>query len=42
MEPEEGRQSLERLMPVGACNGYWYGEAGMLVTQAQVKVLSGH
>ena len=30
------------LMPVGACNGYWYGEAGMLATQAQVKVLSGH
>lgn len=42
MEPEEGRQSLERLMPVGACNGYWHGEAGMLATQAQVKVLSGH
>ena len=30
MELEEGSRRLERLMPVGACNGYWQGEAGML------------
>jgi collagenase-like PrtC family protease len=40
MEAEEGRQRLERLMPVGGCDGYWQGEAGMLETQAQARVLS--
>ncbi|MCB1861256.1 MAG: U32 family peptidase [Gammaproteobacteria bacterium] len=40
MEPEEGSRHLERLMPVGSCNGYWHGEAGMQVTQAQVRELS--
>jgi len=28
-DPEEGSAELERLMPVGPCDGYWYGEAGM-------------
>jgi len=41
MEWEEGRRQLERLMPVGACNGYWHGEAGMMATQAQARALSG-
>ncbi|MCB1882016.1 MAG: U32 family peptidase, partial [Gammaproteobacteria bacterium] len=40
MEPEEGSRHLERLMPVGSCNGYWHGEAGMQVAQAQVRELS--
>jgi len=25
----EGAGKLERLMPVGSCNGYWHGDAGM-------------
>ncbi|MET0081628.1 MAG: U32 family peptidase [Sedimenticola sp.] len=25
----EGNEILEGLMPVGSCNGYWHGEAGM-------------
>lgn len=29
LEPEEASQKLERLLPVGSCNGYWHGEAGM-------------
>lgn len=29
MAPEEGHAQLERLLPVGSCNGYWHGEAGM-------------
>jgi len=41
MEAEEGMRRLERLMPVGACNGYWHGEAGMLATQNQARALSG-
>jgi collagenase-like PrtC family protease len=28
-DPEEGSAELQRLMPVGPCDGYWYGEAGM-------------
>ncbi len=27
---EEGDALLQRLMPVGPCDGYWYGEAGMV------------
>ncbi|MCB1852897.1 MAG: U32 family peptidase [Gammaproteobacteria bacterium] len=37
---EEGRQQLERLMPVGGCDGYWHGGAGMLATQSQVPVMT--
>lgn len=40
MELEEGGRVLERLMPVGSCNGYWHGEAGMLATQVQARTLS--
>lgn len=29
MEAAAAQQKLERLLPVGSCNGYWYGEAGM-------------
>jgi len=29
VEPEEASQELEQLLPVGSCNGYWHGEAGM-------------
>ncbi|MCW8906252.1 MAG: U32 family peptidase, partial [Sedimenticola sp.] len=29
VEPGEASQKLERLLPVGSCNGYWHGEAGM-------------
>ncbi len=29
MEPADATAKLERLLPVGSCNGYWYGEAGM-------------
>jgi len=28
MEPDAGRHILESLMPVGPCDGYWWGEAG--------------
>jgi collagenase-like PrtC family protease len=39
-EPEsvtEGMQRIESLMPMGACDGYWYGRAGM---EAEAKELS--
>ncbi|TVO76281.1 ubiquinone anaerobic biosynthesis protein UbiV [Sedimenticola selenatireducens] len=26
---ESGGEKLDRLIPVGSCNGYWYGDAGM-------------
>lgn len=29
LDPQVGAGRLERLMPVGSCNGYWFGEAGM-------------
>ncbi|MES9898428.1 MAG: U32 family peptidase [Sedimenticola sp.] len=29
LAPAEGQALLERLLPVGSCNGYWHGEAGM-------------
>ncbi|MES9964265.1 MAG: U32 family peptidase [Candidatus Sedimenticola sp. 20ELBAFRAG] len=29
MTPADGAAKLERLMPVGSCDGYWHGEAGM-------------
>ena len=29
LNPEEGNRLLTPLMPSGACNGYWYGGAGM-------------
>lgn len=29
MEPLTAAGKLERLLPVGSCNGYWHGEAGM-------------
>jgi collagenase-like PrtC family protease len=41
LELEEGSRRLQRLMPVGACNGYWHGEAGMHATQTQARALSG-
>ncbi|MCB1760496.1 MAG: U32 family peptidase [Gammaproteobacteria bacterium] len=28
-DPEEGAALLNDLMPVGPCDGYWYGDAGM-------------
>jgi collagenase-like PrtC family protease len=34
MDVSEGNAILEKLMPVGGCNGYWHGEAGM-ETRAQ-------
>ncbi|MCW8908268.1 MAG: U32 family peptidase, partial [Sedimenticola sp.] len=27
IEPGEASQELEQLLPVGSCNGYWYGES---------------
>ena len=27
---DDAIEILESLMPTGPCNGYWYGEAGML------------
>ena len=30
LSPEEGADKLLRWMPVGSCDGYWYGDAGML------------
>lgn len=41
LELEEGSRRLQRLMPVGACNGYWHGEAGMRATQAQARAMFG-
>ncbi len=29
LSPQEGNAELETLMPVGSCDGYWHGEAGM-------------
>lgn len=29
IEPFDAAQQLNELMPVGPCNGYWHGEAGM-------------
>ncbi|WP_342748423.1 U32 family peptidase [Solemya velesiana gill symbiont] len=29
MALSEGTRKLEQLMPVGSCDGYWHGEAGM-------------
>lgn len=29
MAPEEGADELNRLMPIGPCDGYWHGDAGM-------------
>lgn len=29
LDPKQGYEQLERLMPVGSCDGYWFGEAGM-------------
>ncbi len=34
LDPAAGQAALERLLPVGACNGYWHGEAGMASTRA--------
>jgi collagenase-like PrtC family protease len=40
MMPEAGMQKLERLLPVGSCNGYWHGDAGMeLRAQAAAQAL---
>jgi collagenase-like PrtC family protease len=37
MAPAAGHASLEPLMPVGSCNGYWHGEAGMM-SQSQAAI----
>jgi len=37
MTPEEGSARLQRLMPVGSCDGYWFGKAGMAATEAAVR-----
>ncbi len=29
LDAESGAEKLERLIPVGSCNGYWHGDAGM-------------
>jgi collagenase-like PrtC family protease len=29
LDVAQGSAQLEALMPIGSCNGYWYGEAGM-------------
>jgi collagenase-like PrtC family protease len=29
LDPIQASQQLRALMPIGPCNGYWYGEAGM-------------
>lgn len=29
MDLEEGSAKLERMLPVGSCDGYWHGDAGM-------------
>ncbi|WP_428603201.1 ubiquinone anaerobic biosynthesis protein UbiV [Sedimenticola sp.] len=29
IERETGMEKLEKLLPVGSCNGYWHGDAGM-------------
>lgn len=29
LELQQGERLLEELVPVGSCNGYWFGEAGM-------------
>ena len=34
LELQQGSAELERLLPVGSCDGYWHGEAGM-ETRAQ-------
>jgi len=34
LDPVEAAAQLNRLMPVGPCNGYWHGEAGMAATAA--------
>lgn len=40
MTPEAGMPKLERLLPVGSCNGYWHGDAGMeLRAQAAAEAL---
>ncbi|RKZ92394.1 MAG: U32 family peptidase [Candidatus Parabeggiatoa sp. nov. 1] len=36
----EGMTRLQRLMPMGICNGYWYGGAGM--EEEQAKVMATH
>lgn len=34
---EEGSARLQRLMPVGPCDGYWFGKAGMEATEAAAR-----
>jgi collagenase-like PrtC family protease len=34
LAPSEAAAQLDALMPVGPCNGYWHGEAGMAATAA--------
>ncbi|MFP4246337.1 MAG: U32 family peptidase [Halochromatium sp.] len=34
LDPAEASAQLNALMPVGPCNGYWHGEAGMAATAA--------
>ena len=41
LDLEEGSAELERLMPVGPCDGYWYGEAGMDRVSAAAHKMTG-
>jgi collagenase-like PrtC family protease len=38
---DAGRQ-LERLMPSGACDGYWFGTSGMEQRSARAEELAAH
>ena len=39
LAPEEGSRQLSRWMPVGPCDGYWHGDAGMQQVTGQVSAL---
>ncbi len=39
LAPEEGDARLRRLMPVGPCDGYWHGGAGMAATEVAARSL---
>ena len=41
LDLEEGSAELERMMPVGPCDGYWYGEAGMDRISAAARKMTG-
>ena len=41
LTPQQGAEKLEALMPVGGCNGYWHGDAGMLSVSGAARELIG-